>query len=682
MSEPSYPREDEYIQVTTSLGAGKFGLSSLRGEETLSEPFHYKLELYTGATVAYAEMIGQPLSIKLSSTAGVRRYIHGLVTRVSLIRTDPVTHHSFFELDVRPWMWMLGLQADSKIYQNKTVPDIVEQLCKDAGYTDFTNKCIATYQPREYCVQYRETNLNFVKRLLEEEGIFFFFEHKEDKHSLVIGDDPSAHVPCTGMSSLRYRDNKTSVFEEDVLSECQLDQQVVSGAYGVGNYHFETPSTSLYTKTDGARAALAINDYPERHIKKDEGDTISKLRLEAQEFWAKLMRGGGELLSMMTGYNFALAEHSIAEFNGDWTIYSIRVDATREAYRLDFTAFPAAVPFRPWGTAERPIVASAQTAIVVGKSGEEQWYDKYGRVKLQFHWDRVGTKDENSSAWVRVAQGWAGKSWGMVFLPRIGQEVVVSFLEGDPDRPLVTGAVYNAEQMPPYTLPDEQTKSTVKSQTTKTGTGKFNELRFDDKAEAEEIYIHAQKDYNLLVENDVTRTIKHDETVAVTNDCKVTIDHDNVITVKNDRTRTVTEGNEKLTVSAGTRTVDIKGKETHDSHDDFAHTVDKNYTLTVKGDLTITVTGALSIEAASIAMKSKSGDVTIQSAAALTAKSATDATFQAGANGTVKAGANLDVKAGAALAAQGATMAVKGSASGEVDGGGMLTVKGGLVKIN
>jgi type VI secretion system secreted protein VgrG len=435
---------------------------------------------------------------------------------------------------------------------------------------------------------------------------------------------------------------------------------------------------------------MSIYDFPNNFSKTSPGEAMAKVRLAAFEAQSQRLSAEGKCPAFCTGYCFTLSGHERGDVNGKYVLHEVTVKALQGSYHAHFDALPASVAFHPLPSVSKPRIPSTQTALVVGKAGEEIWVDKYGRVKVQFHWDLLGKKDEHSSCWVRVSQGWAGKGWGMVFLPRIGQEVVVSFIDGDPDHPLITGAVYNAQQTLPYALPAEQTKSVIKTQTSKGGTGKNNEIRFEDKSGGEEIFLHAQKDYNLTVLHDVTRTIKHDETVTVTNDCKVTVNHDNTITIKNNRSRTVSEGNEKLSVEKGTRTVSVKGNESHTNSANFTHSVDGNYKLSVKGNLTIDVTGALSITAKSISMKTTAEAVSIKAAQAITMKAGTSLSAEAGASlsakagtsASVQAGTSLALKAGVSLTAESTMTTIKSSAMGTVDGGGMLTVKGGLVKIN
>jgi type VI secretion system secreted protein VgrG len=346
-----------------------------------------------------------------------------------------------------------------------------------------------------------------------------------------------------------------------------------------------------------------------------------------------IIRGAGSCRSFHAGAKFTMSGHYRDDANTSYVIRSLSVHANQEGYRNSFEALPASATYKPASVTPRPVIAGTQTATVVGKSGEEIWTDQYGRVTVQFHWDQLGKNNETSSCWIRVAQGWAGKAWGSIFIPRIGQEVVVSFLEGNPDRPLITGSVYNADLTVPYPLPDSQTKSTIKTNSSKGGSG-FNEFRFEDKAGSEEVFVQAQKDMNVNVLNNQT------------------------ITVTNDRTVSVSKGNETHDVK-GTRTLTITGNESHTNKAD--------YTSDVSGNFTLKVTGNLSIEA--------SGSVSIKSGTSFDNKAGTALTNNAGTELTNKAGTNLTNDAGVSLTN-------KAAASQTVDGGGMLTLKGGLVKVN
>lgn len=665
---------DEILLLTTTLGAKKVRIEKIEGSEGLSELFCYRLEFVAfDSTTDYASLIGTSATVAVQSNDGARRHFNGIITRVRLVKIDAITGETTFEADLRPKFWKLGLKSDCKIWLDKTSTEIIKAVL-DASELSGGYTCNAsTTAKREYCVQYLETPLAFVMRLMEEEGLFFYFTHADGSHKLIIDSSTATPPDCPGVSTLNFRENITSnQTEEDIVSQVIAEERLVSDGVAVHNYNFETPSTSLLSTA--GKTTLQMMAFPELHLTTSVGEGLATKRLEALELEKKTISGEGTLPTLIAGYKFTLAKFPKAALNQAYVVRRLFVEADRHVYRARFLAFPSSVHFAPPRVTPKPRIPSTQTAVVVGKSGEEQWVDKYGRIKVQFHWDRYGQKDENSSCWVRVSQALASKSWGMVAIPRVGQEVVVSFIEGDPDRPLVTGAVYNAEAMPPYTLPDEQTKSTLKTQSTKQGTGKFNEIRIEDKIDKEEIYIHAQKDMLTEVLNDYTRNVKHDS--------KLTVDNDNTITIKMNRSRTVSEGNDTLTVSKGTRDVTVKGAETHTNNGDFTHKVDGNYTLEVKGDLSIKVTGALTIQAASIAMKSTSGTVEMKASTGMTVKGGTSLDLIAGTAATLKGGTSLDLKASTTLAAEGLTVSIKGSAKGDFDGGGLAGIKGGLVKIN
>jgi type VI secretion system secreted protein VgrG len=567
----------------------------------------------------------------------------------------------------------------------------VTSLLSELGFTDVKNSLIGTYTARDYCVQYNETTFNFISRLLEEEGIFYFFTFTSGVHTLVLGDDASVFTACS-TSAVTFHGDASNLRDDYTLTEVELVQQVGPAGYGLNSYEFTTPATNLYvtsTATKTNNSALVMNEYSPVYSTTTVGEAIAKLRLEAFEAEGAVIRSESRAPSFQVGFTFTLSNHPRSALNTTFVLAKCKFEATQSDMGHTFDAFISTVPFRPMKRAHKPRIFSTLTATVVGKAGEEIWTDSYGRVVIQFPWDRLGKSDENSSIWVRVAQGWAGKAWGSLSVPRIGTEVLVNFIDGDPDKPIVTGTVYNATQTMPYTYPADQTKTTIKTNSSKGG-GKFNELRFEDKAGSEEVYIEAAKDMTVTVTNDVNKTVSHDENVTITNNNVINVNNDRTITVKNNDSRTVSSGNDSLTVSTGTRSVSVKGNETHSNSGNFTHTVDGDYKLTVSGAMTITVTGDLTVKAADVDIESSSGTVTLksstgftlQSGTSLTIKSGTDATVQSGTNMTVQGGVNLDVKAAAQLNVQGAITSVKASASGTVDGGGMLAVKGGIVQIN
>jgi type VI secretion system secreted protein VgrG len=625
------------LQIATPLGADALLLQTLGGEEHLSAPFRFDLTMQAAKDgLDLGALVGEAAAVTLIAGDGKRRLVHGIVAHAT--RAGPV-----WTAELRPWLWLLSLSRGCRIYQNKTIPDIVKEVFTRNGFVDHRQDLSAKYTPIDYCVQYNETDFDFVSRLLEEAGIAYFFEHSATAHTLVLVDDASGHPACPGIDALPYKPLAPS---RDWLQDARIDsltaeRRVTAHRCQADDFNFETPATDL--KVDTGAGKRTLYEYPGGYAKRDAGEQVVRRRLEALEAEAERVSGASPVRSLAAGHTFTMTGHPDKALNGSYVVLSVWHEARANEYRNSFAAQPAARPFRPPRQTPKPAIFGAQTAIVVGPQGQEVWTDRHGRIKVQFHWDQDGKGNENSSCWVRVAQSWAGKSWGAFVLPRIGQEVVVSFLDGDPDRPIVTGCVYNGDNPVPYALPDEQTRTTLKSNTSMGGGG-FNELRFEDKKGGEEVFLHAQKDM----------------TVAILNDRTQTIGHDDATTVRNDRTVTVSEGKDALTVAKGARTVAVEtGNETHTNGADFTHTVKGNFTLSVDGDIAIKA----------------SGSIVINAGGALTVKS--------GAGLMLSGGTSLTATAGTALTLSGGTtMELKGSAAGAVDGGGLLTVKGGLVKIN
>lgn len=641
--------DTQSLQVTTPLGKDKLVASGFSGTEYISAPFHFTLTASaTEDGLAPATVSGKSVTVTLIDGDGKKRLINGLATRVA------VTGKSW-SLDMRPWLWVLHLGSDNRIFQQKTVPEIIKAVFDGAGFTDYKDSLTGSYTARDYCVQFAESNYAFVHRLMEDEGIWYCFEHADGKHTLVLGDDASGHVACPNAATAKFLElpPEKNWLENNRVEALTLELAVATSKYQADDFNFETPSTELKAQASGTGSDQQIYEYPGGYDKKDAGDGRAAKRLAAFEAETKSVTAHSDIRHFVAGTKFTLTNHPDDALNADWVLATVSHQASPGSYANNFTAFPADVVFRPIPRTQRPRIAGSQTAIVTGKSGEEIWTDKYGRIKVQFHWDQLGKKDENTTCWIRVAQSWAGKSWGAWTLPRIGQEVVVSFLDGDPDRPLVTGCVYNGENSLPYALPDNQTRTTLKSNSSKQGEG-YNEIRFEDKKDSEEIFVHARKDMNIEVE-------KGNRAVTIMEG------NDSLTISKGNRTTTITEGNETHDVSKGTRAITVKDNETHTNSADFTHEVKGNFTLKVTGDLTIQATGKIS-------MKSDA-DVTVEAGTTGTVKSGTSMTVQSGTDLTAKAGTGATLQGGT-------TVEVKGSASGTVDGGGMLTVKGGMVKIN
>jgi type VI secretion system secreted protein VgrG len=549
----SYTQDERLIAVYTPLPKDAMLLQSFTGHEAMSRLFRFQLDMLSeNPAIAYDRIVGQPVTVTLGLADGEQRYFNGVVSR--FVQSGEDERFTHYRAEVVPWLWFLTRTADCRIFQNMTIPDIVTKVFSDLGFKDYKNMLQGSFEPREYCVQYRETDFNFVSRLMEQYGIFYFFEHEKDKHTLVLGNSSSAHQPCPGQPKARYDYTATAIEQQDVIRSWQAEYELRPGKYALTDYNFETPSTSLAVNETtvarvGGNTKYEIYDYPGEYLKKPQGQNLVKLRIEEEEAPATVMSGAGLCRAFTAGYRFDLAEHYRQDMNKAYVLTEVQHiasvgesyatgDDSGESYSNQFACIPHSVPYRPSRVTPKPVVQGSQTAVVVGKKGEEIWTDKYGRVKVQFHWDREGKYDEKSSCWVRVSQNWAGKRWGTMFLPRIGQEVIVDFLEGDPDLPIITGRVYNAEEMPPYGLPAEQTKSTVKSYSSKGGGG-FNEIRFEDKKGGEQLFLHAERNQDNRVKNDSLEWVGQDRHLIVKRDHLDAVEGDRHISVKGDHNEKV-----------------------------------------------------------------------------------------------------------------------------------------------
>jgi type VI secretion system secreted protein VgrG len=588
---PTITQAQRALSIRSSLGEDVLLLTGFSGTESISRLFTYQLELASeDDAIAAKDIVGKAVTWSVSHIDQAPRYFNGLVRRFiagSLNRR----HLRTYRAEVVPWPWFLTRTADCRIFQNQSTPDIIKVIFGDFGFSDFAFNLKGTYAPWEYCVQYRETAFNFISRLLEHEGIFYFFRHEDGKHTLVLANSTGAYQDVPE-SPARYSSGQ--IAPNQVVS-WEHHFEFRSGKWTRTDYNFQTPSTNLLTTTSTVidlpdAKKYELFDYPGDYPDTGAGDPVTKVRMEEQEAGFDVATGSSQCCTFTPCGKFELQDHDVAAENGSYyVITTIQHSASETSYGTStagtsysnaFTCIPDSVLFRPERTTPKPIVQGVQTAVVVGPAGEEIYVDKYGRVKVQFFWDRKGKKDENSSCWIRVSEQWAGKNWGFVANPRIGQEVIVDFLEGDPDRPLITGRVYNAEQMPPYDLPANMTQSGIKSRSSKGGAAaNYNEIRFEDKKGAELVTIHAEKDQSIEVEHDETHWVGHDRTK--------TIDHDETTHVKHDRTETV-DNNETITIH-GNRTETVDKDETITIHGNRTETVDKNESISIHGGRTETV---------------------------------------------------------------------------------------------
>jgi type VI secretion system secreted protein VgrG len=540
-------------------------VTHLRGREGISELFQIELDVVWQQTTPMApdSILLQSITLTLDSD-GMKRYINGIVKEV--VQGPQVKRGMIlYTLLIVPKAWLGTRHATCRIFQNQTAMDTIMTVLRECGMTDLRNATNRTFTTREYCVQYDETNFAFASRLMEFEGVCYYFEHEQDKHTMVLLDENSSFKVLEthptgerGAGKVLFEEWMSGLRESGRIHEWHRFAQVRTGNYRLDDYNFTTSSTDLSTRTNNTPPTL-IYENPGGYETSAQGEALLKLRLEEENTPGVVVRAKSFNLDLCAGYKFSLDNH-FAD-NGDYILTSLThmaiqpLDSSEKDtsfnYNNDFTCIPFAVQYRPPRITPSPHVRGVQTAVVAGTSGEEIYTDKYGRVKVHFHWDITDNAgaNENSSCWVRVASYWAGSNWGAFHIPRIGQEVVVDFVDGDVDRPLIVGSVYNDKQMPPYTLPDEKTKSTLKSNSSKGGGG-YNEFRFEDLKGSEEVYFQAEKDHNTL--------IKHDETRKVKNDRTTTIEHDEAQTVTNNETIVVDQGNQSITLNMGNQTTELK----------------------------------------------------------------------------------------------------------------------------
>ncbi|MFG1423601.1 type VI secretion system Vgr family protein [Roseixanthobacter liquoris] len=688
MSTEAPVQTDRLLTLTTPLGGDVLIATAFSGTEGLSQLFRFTLSMVsTNTAITPDSLLGKPITVAIARPGADPRYINGIV--ISFAAADKtVDGMRRYEAVLAPKFWLLTRTADCRIFQNQSVTQIADTLFSDGGITDYQKQGLTGSHPaRDYCVQYRETDFDFLTRLFAEEGIYYYFQHANGKHTLILSDSTAGYTDCAD-KSVQHAQPQSG--ETVAVQRWESSYHFESGKTTLDDYNFEQPTTDLTSTTstvltNSAFKSWEIYDYPGDYTKKDDGTSLSRVRMEAVEATYSVVRGEASYASFQAGSKFTMAKHEVAAEQGKPYVLATVTHEARDpthignqsrdvVYSNSFTALPATVAYRPPPVTRRPLIPGPHTATVVGPSGEEIYCDKYGRVRVQFHWDRLGTNDEKSSCWIRVSQGMAGNSWGALFTPRVGMEVVVSFLEGDPDRPLITGCVYNATNMPPYTQPDNKTQSGLKTRSTTGGDATtFNELRFDDKKGAELIYMHAQKDQTRDVENDDTLNVKHDQIITITNNRTETVSEGNeTVTVsKGNRAVTITTGNEDLTVSKGNQTLTVSqgNSTTTVSQGNHALTVSQGNSTTdiSQGNQTVT------LGSGNATLKCNGGSITLQAAQTITLKVGSNS-ITISQSGVAISATQVTISGTAKVAVSGPMVSVNGS--------GTVQVQGGLVTIN
>jgi type VI secretion system secreted protein VgrG len=536
-------------QLSLKLGGDSdLDLLTVHGHEELSRPFEFVLEVDSPRDLADLKKLALTAEVTFTGVNDETRVFHGLVARC--VRSlDEASAGTFrYQLTVVPWFTFLRYNQDCRIFQGKNVVDVFKQVVGDHGFADFDVSNVRDPPPvMDYCVQYRESDFDFLSRLFEEHGLFYFFRHAAGKHTLVLCDSNLAFdTPGEELFFSRATSTQTAV------TAWSQTQRYVTGKTTLREYDPAAPTQPIEVESNSVVKVkdyekYSLYDYTGRFTTPSDGADVALVRMVAEETYYTVVRGSGNVTQIAAGRRFKIGDSFAGPDDAlpDRQFICTSIDhevAADTGYSCNFEGIPDGHLFQAPHTTPRAVVRGPQTATVVGPSGEEIFTDELGRIKVQFHWDRLGKSDDDSSCFVRVAQPLAGKGFGFQFLPRIGQEVVVHFLEGDPDRPLVTGAVYNSQLEPPYPLPDNATQSGIRTRSSKEGaTDNFNEIRFEDKKGEEEFTMQAEKD--------MARVVKNDDVVQIGND--------QTITVHNKRTLIVEEGDESITIKKGAQVTEV-----------------------------------------------------------------------------------------------------------------------------
>ncbi|MEW8469297.1 MAG: type VI secretion system tip protein TssI/VgrG [Candidatus Thiodiazotropha sp.] len=628
----AFTQSNRQLQIKTPLGPDELLILKMEGQEELGRVFHYTLDMLSdNESISPDDLLGKKITVEMDMVNTSKRYFDGYVSQFTQV--GHIAYFAHYRATLRPWFWLLTQTSDCRIFQHKTVPDIVKEVFGENGFSDFEERLSGSYREWEYCVQYRETDFNFVSRLLEQEGIYYFFKHEAGKHTLILCDDYSSHSVLEAYSDIPYlppTEAGSSRFR-DYISSWKFSKSVRPGKYVHTDYDFTKPKSDLSTNALQPRshpyADYEIYDYPGEYEVPPDGDNYASYRIQELQAGHEVLGGKGNARGVTTGGLFTMTDHPRGDQNREYLItgasYTLQSDAFESVpeiaqgplYLCEFSCMDSKESFRTARTTPKPMVQGPQTAVVVGPAGEEIYTDEYGRVKLHFHWDRYDSRDENSSCWVRVAQVWAGKNWGAMHIPRIGQEVIVDFLEGDPDRPIVTGRVYNADQMPPYELPANMTQSGIKSRSTKGGNpSTFNEIRFEDKKGSEELYIHAEKNHTNITESSRNENVGYNRSLTVGHDKSETVNNDKTITIAKNHTETIglnmseTVGVDRTEMvgSNKSETVGVNSTETVGAIK--ALTIGGLYQVSVGGAMNETVAGAKAEEVGGAKLEAVAGD--------------------------------------------------------------------------
>lgn len=601
------------ITVLLSAGSDSLLFWMLTGEEKLSAPFRFQVDLLSkDFTLDRQKLLGQNMTVAIPGQSGAERYLSGKVTAVA-VRSEELdgTRYAVYQTTLEPDFWPMMRDRNFRIFQQQRVPDIAKTLFTEYN-VNIEDKLTRSYRQWDYCVQYAESSFQFLSRLLELEGISYFFRHHKDGHTLVLMDDYSQADAFPGYETLPWHAQASGgAVNEEGISQLLALHVVTPGLYSTDDYDFRKPHAwmlqTLQNPVSPTPGRIDVYDWPGRFVEHGDGESYARIRQQSWQAAQQQTQGTATATGIAPGHTFTLINAPHYADNAKWLVVGAHYafeenqyasgDTGEAKHRIDFTVIPAATPFRPPVATDWPRTYGPQTARVVGPKGESIWTDKYGRVKVKFHWDRESQGDENSSCWVRVSSAWAGQGYGGVQIPRVGDEVVVDFINGEPDRPIIIGRVYNEASMPPWALPAAATQMGFMSRSKDGSPDNANALRFEDKPGEEQFWLHAERNMDTEVENDEThdvgsnrtKTVGKDETSHIKQNRTRTVDGNETVTVGQDRSKTI-NGNETTTVQQN-RTESVKGNETLSVDQNRDETITGNHTTTVKSNNTGTVEG-------------------------------------------------------------------------------------------
>lgn len=673
-------QEDLFVQwgISSAVGGSNSVITKIYGKETLSELFEYRVDFQAKEISKKPDdILGSSVSIVINEK-DKPRFIHGIIAHFSenAVQANDDDQISNYSLIIKPNFWLLTLDKDCKIFQNQTIINIIKQVLKDEGVKDVsdkTSKCGKT--KLEYCVQYNESSFDFVSRLMEDAGIFYYFTHEKSKHTLVLADSANSCKKISNQSDVEYLIGANSDIPLNRIYSARIEAQVNSGEYAMADYNYQKSKTKLMSKLKAKWKGKRVYEYPGGFLTASDGDNISKIRVQEMEFNHSLFCGASTVTTFNAGASFEF-KHESSKFNGTYVLYSCETfydykENGQMSFHNEFKSFKNDVEFRPLRRTQKPFI-STQTAKVVCPKGKEMYRNEFAAIKVQFYWDQYNkeTEPDKCSCWIRVAQSVAGSAWGVLQIPRIGQEVIVSFINGNPDQPIITGTVYNDQNKTPYPDPEISTIKSVTFEKDK----EFNEFRLTDKADKQEIYTHAAKDMNTEIVNQRKTTInKADDILEIQEGSKSTTllakgDNPGNYTLeltKGNKTETLKEGNFIFQDDKGDMSIVLKKGNFSQQLDQGNITINVkkgNIDIDIKGDYTVNLSGNakikadkdISLEGANIELKA-SKEVKIQSGSAMTIKAGSEAKIQSGTAMTVKAGTAMTQQSGTNFAVKAGT---------------------------